>query len=62
MSKKAHFVTSSVLTSHKLILRIQIEQVLLFCIQSISARYHILILRTFEGETFGSVDVLIDHR
>ena len=68
---KAHFVTSSVVTSHKWNLRIQIGQVLLFCqnrrtcpiTHNISARYHIFRLFTFEGKTFGSVDVFkIGHR
>ena len=63
--QKAHFLTSSVVTSHKWNLRIQIRQALLFCIHSVSAKYHILRLHvhvhTSEGETFGNLDVLIGH-
>ena len=59
---KAHFVTPSVVTSHKWDLTIQIGQALQFCVHSISANYHILRLHTFEGETFGSFDVLIGYR
>ena len=55
-------MTSSVVTSQKWNLRFQIGQVHQFCIHRISARYHIVRLHTFEGETFGSFNVLIDHR
>ena len=41
---------------------IRIGQVLQFCIHSISAKYHIFRLHSFEGETFGNFDVLIGHR
>ena len=50
------------MTSQKWNLRFQIGQVFQFCIHRISAKYHILRLHTFEGETFGSFDVLIGHR
>ena len=55
-------MTSSVVTSQKWNLRFQIGQVLQFCIHRISAKYHILRLHTFEGETFESFNVLIGHR
>ena len=60
--QKAHFVISSILTSQKWNLRIQIGQVLQFCIRSISAKYHIFRLHIFERETFGSFDFLIGHK
>ena len=60
--QKVHFVTSSVVTLHKWNLRIQIGQVLQFCRHSISAKYNVFRLHTFEGETFGSFDVLLGHR
>ena len=59
---KAHFVTSSVVTSQKWNLRIQIGQVFRFCVHCISAYYHSFRFQTFEGETFGSFDFLIGHQ
>ena len=40
----------------------QVGQVLQFCIHSISLKYRVLRLYTFEGETFGSFDVLIGYK
>ena len=59
---KPLYVTSSTVTSQEWKLRIQIGKVLQFCLHCISAKYHTLRLRTFEGETFGSFDFLIGHQ
>ena len=55
---KRGFVASSVATSQKRNLRIQIWQVLQFHMHCISAKYHSFRLHTFEGETFGSFHLI----
>ena len=60
--QKAHFLTSSVVTSQEWNLRIQIGHVLQFCMHCISAKYHSFRFQTFEGETFGGFDFLIGHQ
>ena len=61
-NQKAYFVTSSVVTSPKRNLGIQIGPDLQFCMHCISAKYHSFRLHTFEGETFGRFDFLHDHQ
>ena len=59
--QKAHFVTSSVVTSRKWNLRFQVGQVLQFYVHDISAKYHTLGFNSLGGEVFGSFDFLIGH-
>ena len=59
--QKAHFVTSSIVTSQKGNLRFQIGQVLQFCVRFISAKYHTIRFNSLEGEVLGSFDFLIGH-
>ena len=54
--QNARFVTSSVVTSQKWNLRIEIGQVIQFYVHCISAKYHSFKLHTYEEETFGSFD------
>ena len=60
--QKAHFVTSSVVTSQKWNLRFQIGQVLQFYVHYISAKYHTFRFNSLGGEVFGSFDFLIGHK
>ena len=59
--QKAHFVTSSIMTSQKWNLRFQIGQVLQFYEHNISAKYHTFRFNFLGGEVFGSFDFLIGH-
>ena len=57
--QKAHFVTSSIVTSQKGNLRFQIGQELQFYVRFISAKYHTFRFNSLGGEVFGSFDFLI---
>ena len=59
--QKAHFVTSSIVTSQKGNLRFQIGQELQFYVRFISAKYHTFRFNSLGGEVFGSFDFLIGH-
>ena len=59
--QKAHFVTSSVLTSQKWNLRFQIGQVPQFYVHYISAKYHTSRFNSLGGGVFGCFDFLIGH-